>query len=86
VVLIEKENSILLDNFAVDPVYQGKGVGRLLINFAETKARELGYQNLDLYTHALMTENIEMYERMGYTETERRTQKGFQRVYMRKAV
>jgi len=86
VVLIEQENGILLDNVAVDPAYQGKGIGRLLIDFAETKSRELGYQNLDLYTHELMTENIDMYKGLGYSETDRRTEKGFQRVYMRKVV
>ncbi len=86
VVLIEQVSGILLDNVAVDPAHQGKGIGRQLVEFAETKARELGYLYLDLYTHELMAENIAMYKRMGYTETDRRTEKGFQRVYMRKVV
>jgi len=31
-----------------------------------------------------MTENIALYERFGYRETERRAHRGFQRVFMRK--
>ena len=48
------------------------------------KRRRLGYGHLDLYTHERMTENIAMYERIGYVEVDRRTERGFPRVYMRK--
>ena len=51
---------------------------------AESEARRLGYGHLDLYTHERMTENIAMYERIGYVEVDRRTERGFPRVYMRK--
>lgn len=40
----------------------------------------------DLYTHALMHENIAWYARNGYAETARVREKGFDRVYMRKAL
>ena len=39
---------------------------------------------MDLYTHESMTENIGLYEYLGYIETDRRTEKGYRRVYMRK--
>lgn len=84
VVLIRKGQGILLDNVAVDPAYQGKGYGRRLIECAETEARRQGFAQLDLYTHECMTENIAMYKRLGYAETERRSERGYQRVYMRK--
>lgn len=84
VVLIRKGQGILLDNVAVDPAYQGKGYGRRLIECAETQAQQQGFAHLDLYTHECMTENIAMYKRLGYAETERRTERGYQRVYMRK--
>ena len=79
-VLVEKEHDLLLDNVAVHPSRQGEGIGRRLLLHAESEARRLGYADLDLYTHQMMTENIAMYARCGYEEVER----GFSRVYMRK--
>ena len=86
VVLIEKPDGILLDNVAVAPRAQGRGLGRVLIDFAEAETVRRGYSHLDLYTHVLMSENIGMYLRLGYLETRRVTELGFERVYMRKAV
>ena len=83
-VLMDKESGILLDNVAVSPQRQGEGIGRRLIEHAESEARRLGHRHLDLYTHEKMTENIAMYGRIGYEEVERRTERGFPRVYMRK--
>ena len=85
-VLIQTESSMLLDNVAVHPEYQGKGLGRRLLELAESETRNQGYTHLDLYTHECMTENIEMYKRIGYVERERRTEHGYSRVYMRKAL
>jgi ribosomal protein S18 acetylase RimI-like enzyme len=83
-VLIRKKGGILMDNVAVLPKYQGKGLGYRLIQLAETQALEQGFKYLDMYTHELMTENIEMYQRLGYVETKRCIEKGYRRVYMRK--
>jgi ribosomal protein S18 acetylase RimI-like enzyme len=86
VVLIRKAGGILLDNVALDPSCQGKGLGRRLIAFAEAHARDQGFAYLDLYTHERMTENIDMYKHLGYVETERRSERGYERVYMRKSL
>ena len=75
---------MLLDNVAVHPDRQGEGLGRQLMEFAENEARKQGYSSLELYTHESMTENIGLYEYLGYTETDRRTESGYRRVYMRK--
>ena len=83
-VLMDKENGLLFDNIAVLPSRQGEGIGRRLIEHAESEARRLGHRHLDLYTHQRMTENIAMYTRYGYEEIDRRTERGFPRVYMRK--
>ena len=83
-VLMEKGSGLLLDNVAVLPSHQGKGIGRHLLEHAESEARRLGYAEIDLYTHERMTENVALYERIGYVEVERRTERGFPRVYMRK--
>ena len=83
-VLMDKEDGLLLDNVAVLPTRQGEGIGRRLIEQAESEARRLGHRHLDLYTHQQMTENIAMYTRSGYEEIDRRIERGFPRVYMRK--
>jgi len=83
-VLEETQAGLLLDNVAVLPDRQGKGYGRLLIEFAEAEAHRRGFQQIQLYTHALMTENIALYHRIGFVETHRVSEKGYDRVYMTK--
>jgi ribosomal protein S18 acetylase RimI-like enzyme len=83
-VLEETAEGLLLDNIAVAPDQQGKGVGRALLEFAEAEARRREFTAIHLYTHELMTENLSLYSRIGYVETYRITEKGFDRVYMRK--
>ena len=85
-VLIRQDKNLLLDNVAVHPEYQGRGLGRELVALAEEEAQRLGYTAVTLYTNERMTENIEIYKKLGYTETERKTERGCQRVYMRKSV
>jgi hypothetical protein len=43
-----------------------------------------GWREIRLYTNALMAENIALYRRIGYVETARVAEKGFDRVYMTK--
>lgn len=74
----------LVDNVAVHPAFQGRGVGRTLLSRAEDEAKRAGHRVIWLYTHARMTENRALYERLGYSEFSRRTEHGFPRVYMRK--
>lgn len=83
-VLEERADGLLLDNVAVDLGWQGRGIGRALIGFAEAKARKLGWREIRLYTHALMTENQALYHRLGFREVFRVVEKGFDRVYMAK--
>ncbi len=83
-VLIREAASLLLDNVAVHPAYQGRGLGRQLIALAEDETRRMGLSAITLYTNACMTENISLYKSLDYMETERKTEKGYQRVYMRK--
>jgi len=83
-VLIPNATGILLDNVAVHPDQQGKGLGKQLIDLAESEAATRGFKKLDLYTHERMHENIELYKKLGYTETERKEVQGYNRVYMEK--
>ena len=71
IVLLPEADHLLLDNIAVDPQAQGTGLGRRLMQFADAEARRRGYGELRLYTHQMMTENIALYSRTGWTETGR---------------
>jgi GNAT superfamily N-acetyltransferase len=84
IVLLPKPDHLLLDNIAVGPDRQGQGLGRLLMAFAEDEARRLGHAELRLYTHEKMTENIALYGRLGFVETGRGQQAGYNRVFMTK--
>lgn len=85
-VLIPGAGHLLLDNVAVDPAAQGKGYGRLLMDFAESQARRAGLPVVRLYTQEIMVENIAIYAARGYVETHRATELGLRRVYMEKRV
>ena len=83
-VVAAAEKDFLLENVAVAPQYQGVGVGRALLELAESLARAQGHDAIRLYTHERMTENQSLYAKIGYVEYERRTEDGFARVFMRK--
>ncbi|WP_158925620.1 GNAT family N-acetyltransferase [Acidisphaera sp. S103] len=83
-VLENGPDCFLLDNIAIRPDRQGRGLGRLLLDFSEAEAVRCGWGAITLYTHVLMVENIAIYAARGYVERERRTEKGFDRVYMEK--
>jgi ribosomal protein S18 acetylase RimI-like enzyme len=83
-VLVPEADHLLIENVAVDPAHQGQGLGRQLLDFAETEARRLGLPAMRLYTNALMTENLALYTARGYVETERRATDEREAVFMRK--
>jgi ribosomal protein S18 acetylase RimI-like enzyme len=84
IVLLPAPNYLLLDNIAVSPARQSLGLGRQLLAFAETEALRRGYREIRLYTHQTMVENQRLYASIGYQETGRGTEAGYDRVFMRK--
>ena len=86
IVLLAEDDHLLLDNVAVDPEQAGRGLGRLLMEFAEAEARRRGYDELRLYTLEKMTENVAMFRLLGWQETGRGEQAGYSRVFFRKAL
>jgi ribosomal protein S18 acetylase RimI-like enzyme len=86
VILVSRPGYLLLENVAVLPAAQGRGVGARLLALAEDRARALHLPEIRLYTNAAMTENLAYYPRHGYTETHQAQQVGFDRVFFRKRV
>lgn len=59
-------DELTIENIAVDPDFQGQGLGVRLMHHAEGLAREAGLSGTRLCTNKLMAENIALYERLGY--------------------
>jgi len=83
-VLEEEPGVLLLDNVAVDPAQQKRGLGRRLLAYAEAEARRRGFPAIRLYTSEMMVENIAIYRKLGWTETGRSSEHGIRRVNFRK--
>jgi ribosomal protein S18 acetylase RimI-like enzyme len=82
--LYPRDDHLYVENVAVDPSAQGRGLGRALMEFAEQEAARRGFNRMALVTHEVMTENQAIYARLGYVEIERRTEDGYRRIYMEK--
>jgi GNAT superfamily N-acetyltransferase len=85
VIWVERDH-LLIDNYAVRPEWQNRGISKTLTAVAMQQARQHGLGKLRLYTHARMTRNLALYRRRGWVEVERRTEHGFDRVYMERAL
>ncbi|MFD8265538.1 GNAT family N-acetyltransferase [Streptomyces althioticus] len=84
VVLEPRADHLYLDTVAVLPDAQGAGLGRLLLEFAEVRARALVLPEIRLFTNAMMWENQKIYPRLGYETVERRTTGPYDRIHCRK--
>ena len=59
------DEEIRLMQVAVDTKYQGEGVGRELVKYAEKRAKEAGYSKIIM--HAMLSV-VHFYEKMGYQQ------------------
>lgn len=82
--LYPRADHLYVENVAVDPGAQGRGLGRALLEFAEREALACGLHRMALVTHEVMTENQAIYAKLGYTEVGRRAEDGYSRVYLEK--
>lgn len=81
-----QDQALLIENVAVDPAFQGQGLGWRLMAFAEQQACEHGLREVRLYTNEVMVENLAFYRRLGFVEVERRVDDGYRRVFLRKSL
>jgi ribosomal protein S18 acetylase RimI-like enzyme len=86
VVCYTRSDYVHLENVAVSPAFQQRGIGKKLIEFVEQQARVGGISRVELYTNAKMTENLGLYPGLGYEQFDRRFEDGFDRVYFRKTL
>jgi ribosomal protein S18 acetylase RimI-like enzyme len=84
ILLSRDGDAIKINNLVVDPTAQGRGYGRVLMDYAEQTARAQGLAAVTLFTNEKMHENIALYTKIGFTETGRRAEDGFNRVFFRK--
>ena len=82
--VIPSVNHLLIENIAVRPDHQGKGIGDLLLKHAEYIALSLQLVELQLYTNAAFVSNIGFYAKRGYHEFMREPlEDGGELIYMR---
>lgn len=86
VVFYPEREHMHLENVAIFPSRSGQGIGKMLVEYVEQAARKKGLVAVELYTNEAMTENLSMYPHLGYIETERKQQAGFNRVFFRKSI
>ena len=85
--MIPQPDHLLIENIAVHPDQQGKGLGDILLQHAEDHARTLGVGETRLYTNAMFAANLAFYAKRGYSEFRRETlAPGAVAVHMRKPI
>lgn len=76
--------NLYLGLVTVHPEAQGRGFGRILVEFAEAQARSRGLVRLTLDTHEHFADAIEFYRHLGFVEVGRQPAKDYVAVRMLK--
>lgn len=63
---IPEPDHLLIENVAVAPSFQGRGLGRFLMAHAEGLAAEQGHGGIRLYTNQRFSGNVRLYLALGY--------------------
>ena len=64
--MVTGPDHLLIENVAVAPRRQGRGLGHVLVAHAEHTAAHLGLTEVRLYTNERFAENIQFYHALGY--------------------
>ena len=84
--MIPQGGHLLVENVAVSPAFQRRGLGRKLLAHAEEVAALLGHDEIRLYTNERFVGNVELYRRLGYRIDRKEEFRGSPRVHMSKAL
>lgn len=76
---------LLVGRLVIAPDRQGEGIGSMLLAAVERAGADAGATTAELFTGSLSEANLRLYEREGYTESERVTgDDGVEQVFLRK--
>ncbi len=64
--IIPEADHMLIENLAVSPAFQGRGLGRYLLSHAEALTASLGHGEIRLYTNKRFEANVAFYLKRGY--------------------
>ena len=64
---VAMDDHLLIENIAVHPGHQGKGLGDALLAHAEELASALSFSEARLYTNEAFVSNIKFYQQRGYS-------------------
>jgi len=67
-VMMPQGRSMFVENIAVEPRFQGLGLGRTLMAYVEQQARKEQLDEIRLYTNEAMTENLRFYHQLGFED------------------
>ena len=84
--LRQRPDHLFIDDIAVRPDRQRRGIGKRLLAFAEAEGRRRGHGEIRLFTNATMVENAGLYAGLGYREYRREPVRGTEVIYMRKSL
>ncbi len=84
--LIREPDHLTYEVLAVNPEFQGRGIGKKLLRFGEDKCGEYGYRDICLLTNEAFEVPKRMYPRYGYLEYKRGVEDGYRRIYYRKTI
>jgi GNAT superfamily N-acetyltransferase len=83
---IAAQDHLFVENLAVAPPQQGRGLGRALLRHAEATARQHGLAQLRLLTNQAFAANVQLYEAVGFQIDRTEPFMGGTTVYMSKTL
>jgi GNAT superfamily N-acetyltransferase len=79
--MVPRADHLWIENLAVSPDHQGKGLGRVMLAHAENMAQGAGLAQIKLLTNAAFAANLVFYPHMGFAEERREPFQGGETVY-----
>jgi GNAT superfamily N-acetyltransferase len=89
VFVLERTDDFYVGKLAVEPGFQGQGIGKQLMQAVEALARNRNKAAIELRTRIELTANHAAFARLGFRETERTAHEGYDRptsITMRKVL